>query len=482
MEGRRYYLGGGLAGRWWAGGLTKRDVGLGAAGLLVAVVLAVAGLALAEVVVVVVTGVLIGGLRMADAGGADAGARLGGWAARWLVARAGVNGHRAGEGWSRSMGRMRVLAVEAGEAELGLVELAAGRGRRWLVGVFVLAGETLGLADDAVEERACSRLGSFLNRLADHRLPVDQVDFVTRVCPARAADGSGVAGPAAAMVEGLEELAAAQATETRHWLVVRMPVDGLLERSARLSGAGGDSVVAAAFATMGEVARAAEDGEFAPAWALTPAGWAGLVRCWFDCDRAPEEALGSDRLSDAVPSFEVAAGGAAVRASGLVSDWWHSALVVPVAGWPSTPVDARFMHRLVVSVRPDTVRTVVVQFPLLPRRLAVKRARTVTAAALAAVSRATRRGEVTEGGETVRANAGAWLLEDMAEHGAAGVTPQLRVLVSARDRRGLLDARAEAEFTLDLMGFNEVAWLDGDQSRGLAATLPVAMGTRETRR
>ncbi|MDR1388270.1 MAG: hypothetical protein LBJ44_11985 [Propionibacteriaceae bacterium] len=456
------------------------------------VALVVVGHPVAPLVVVLVA---VAGFGVAKAAGwAGARGRLTRATARWLVDRAGFNGHGGGGGTPAAFGRPRVfgVAVREGQPALAVVSHPARRrsGFRRLVGdgpamtaVIGLEGVTRGIAPPAVEERAAAAFGQFLTGLADPGIPVDQVDLITRVFPAStdgfeawAAEGpasrsGGSLAEAAGLVTGL-------ASGHRSFLVARMPVGSLAERArSDLGGADRESVLEQARVTAGEVARRAKDAGLAPAWGLTR----GLLRAVVAHSFTPS--TGIDRVVEGpglpAPAFRLSGDGRALVADGPDGvSWWHSVVTVDPDGWPAEPVGADVLDRLVTGLPAAPVRTVVAQFPLVERGRAIERARGASALATANRISAQSKGQVSTGVDERHEDLGAWLLQDLTEFGAAGVLPVLRVMVSAGSASGIREARAAVETRFHELGFWGLDWRVGDQGRAVAACLPLGLGVR----
>lgn len=474
-DAKKYWITGVLSNKTglWAG-FGWRDIGIGGGALALMLVssltnqpwwltLAIAG----------VGGGALVWLRTANAVGEQVADTLSSAWYRWLIRRAGMNRHATGV--PVLVGAVQSLEVGATHDHPGVAMFAvtgAKPSQAYYTAMVFIYGSSRGAKDQEGEDRKAVDFSRFLNRLADPTYPVDQVDVVTRVAPdtlqayrdQNCASWVGPAPAVAAMMSLVTEMSG-QGMAVTSWLVIRMPV-------ARLREAAFDTVVEAAHDTVDRVIALASLHGLRPWLNATPRRVGAVLRNLYDPDHSITDLSGVAGPWDGIPPWHDE------RQYIATDKWAHSVGIVSRDGWPWLPVDADVLDQILVAPGSHTPITVQVQFSLIARQEALEKARSASAMAEGAISQNDQKRQVSTGEETDQSTA-ADVAIDTIRHGSAGVSPVIRVMVSAPDWRRLRRTREEIRTRFISAGFTSVTWCDKDQPRHMGCLWPLGRGVKQ---
>jgi hypothetical protein len=357
--------------------------------------------------------------------------------------------------------------------------------RSWFTLTIQLAGSTVGEADEDEEEGRAARFTTLLNCLGASSTPIDQVDFVTRITPARL-NAQQVWDEAHAVDaesrQALAELAAQVslvASEVTYWMVLRFPragVERYADRRDVASGGGFERVLQTIRDVTEQVLTWVEQAGLSPVRVLGPARLAALLRTILD----PSGDLDALDMGTGwqLPAFTESANRTAVS----VEDgrWLHSVAVVPANGWPLMAVDEQVLSPVLVDCSDAPYRIIQVQFPLTSTVDGIEKARTAAAIAEAKQADANTEAGVTSGEESIELASASVILDDMVAGGAA-CAPLVRIMVSATDMVALMDAREQIQERFSRK-WRALEWCDGDQVRQVLSTFPLGLGAETLQR
>lgn len=500
---RKFFLGGSvIASSWWSPD-SIAPMMIAAATAVVAMVIgfATGGPAAGALAMALVVGVWLLLFRKDTLGG-SAAAMIGPRVTRWVLKRAGWNNFDpATEDVPAALGRVRVLAQSAreGGAELAIVEhLDEG----YMSAVVWIRGRAGGIQSDTQANADATAFGRFLNGLAEDDIPVSQIDLTVRTIPADSREYLSWGEPLwgrvnEALADAMREQSDSIEVNDRYlsWLTIKMPTR-LLSQRADLMGLdpGLEAVTATAFDVVGDVARRAATAGLQPTWGMPPRTLGALLRHVMIPQYQPEDLDGIEQVWDGLRfEYGLEDRGLALEVLDPAQDfdtdaaaepdtWYHAVGEIPHDGWPKSTVDTGWLESLVIGAN-VAYRTVCVSFPLVPRITATGRARTAVAMSTAEEVKDARAGKVSTGVEADKADAARWMMTDIVSGGSSGVTPTLRVMVSAPTMRWLQTARREVEAKVrgDL-GCVKWTWRDHDHTRALMTMLPLARGVKGERR
>lgn len=377
-----------------------------------------------------------------------------------------------------AFGRVAVMGVSAeeGKPELAVIEHFDDG---YFSAVLRLNGSTIGLVDLGAQEYQAQQFGQFLRALAERGV-VDQVDLAQRAFPgdrsghdAWRADHQPKDPRLAGILDELASLTEDSTDSYAAWMVIRMPVHKIRELVTSEGAAPTTEALAnAAFDMVGQVGRLAQQHGLSPAFGVPPRSLGAMLRHLYNPDHGIDDLEGIDKTWDGIPAYELDHHGRALSAEG----WLHSVGDIPHDGWPVNILTPRFLEDLVIGTRAKH-RLIVAQFPVVRAHQATERALVAATAALA--DKRSKLGQVSAGIEDKAANASQWMLGDITNGGASGVLPTLRVLVSAKTRRELNDARADVErVARGAMGCLNWHWRDHDHARAMVTVAPLGRGVK----
>lgn len=441
---------------------------------------------------VIVAGVVWWALRRQTAVGESWTGALG-EELRWRVARRqGTDVFEPDAGYATrpvplELGSVRFMGVAATEdgPELSVV----GHGLDCLTTVLEVVGGGEGMREIAQTNAASARFGRLLSRLARPDLPVEQVDFSTRVMPVESADYEqwitdrlrpGLSPELRDSMTALAAQAAWSGESYRSWITVRMSYAGLSAKTARRGvPVTPENVAETAFEVTGEVSRAAARAGLTVRAGLGPRRLGALLRHLYvpslSMDNLAE--LGGARDGFVAYNAEGPAHRAGFEAYGPDgSTWWHATATIPRDGLPLSDVGVRWMECLVTDVTPPIIRTVTTQFRLVAKPEARARAAAALTLDKAAIIKDAKAGVVSTGEKEAQASVPQTILSDLLHEDAAGVETAVRATVSAPTHDDLLTTREVLESAAQDGGITHVKWHDTRHHHAHVLTLPFARG------
>jgi hypothetical protein len=483
---REYFLAG------WAsskpsvfGWLRGYELGMAVASIVLALLLSLSGQSVWGLVVMVTAVVMAGAIRGLQARKLVRGDTRAAWPVRAAISWSGIGTHTSGVPTVLSQSTIIGFTPDDGHGgELAILEHPAGgvlglRGRREQVVVIALDGPKLGVSTPAAEDARATSFGRLANGLAAAAMPVAGVDLVTRVTawdPGTYLDWVDDRTPTGLLRDQAHELAsiaAGVASSFHSWLVIRLD-HSRLGGFRSLTGVGAKGVEAmcgAAWDVVDQVVRLAKTNGLTPKRVLTPVMVGALTRSWLDPSLDPNvtDGIDPDQPWTALPGWKTLPDGMAVQGS---RDYWaHVAGWIPVTSWPSEPVTADVFSGF-VDATDCPVRSITVSFRFTDRRTALATARLNSAVGQAEEVKKQNKGVVTDGTGDDQSDAATAALRSII-HGSAGVTPLIRVMASAPSMRGLRTAQMSMDSAMASMGFTDVTWGRGDQTRQVMAASPL---------
>lgn len=409
---------------------------------------------------------------------------------RWRVARR--------QGWDRydpleagrtplETGSLRFVGVSA--TETGRELSVTFHGLEYATTVLEVVGGGDGMREMLQTNAAGARFGRLLARLARPDLPVDQVDFSTRVLPVRPDDytewiqsrlAPGIRPELADSMNDLAEQAAWSGEAYRSWITIRMPRSALVEKSARTIGRTDEEAVAeTAFDTTAAVARAAVQAGLTVRAGMGPRHVGALIRHLYLPSYGFDDQTDIAGARDGFTAYDATGPGHRLGFEAVDQDgttWWHATMTVPRDGLPLAPVGVRWLECLVTDVNPPVLRTVTSQFRLVPKREARTRAATALTMDQAAIRKDARRGVVSTGEKEAQATVPQMVLDDLLHEDAAGAEPLVRVTVSAPSLEELVSAREVLESAAQDGGITRVRWHETRHQQAQIFSLPLGKG------
>lgn len=475
---RQFYLAGTLASTPTLNTSLRRDVITGAVGAVVGLGLSFTGHPVPGGVVVLVAGGLILLFHKRDQFGAASADKAAGLLVRWVVAP--FNRHQTGSK-PHLLARVRLLRVARSETS-GEMAMFMQRGRRRrdraLTTILRLEGQTIGVATDTQEDTWAARVGSVFKKLTEPGIGIEQADVITRIRPHRPEQSGDPE------TQELYDRVAATAQDYEHWLVLRMPGRALGDNLAAWAI---EELCDVAWERTDQVARVARAAGMKPDQVVGPRRAAALLQSCFNPDLSVDdlpELQADDDPFTRLPSFTLSPDKTALVVDARTPDdpermWWHTVATIPADGWPTTTVPGVWIEQLLRDLDAAPWRTIIVQNRLLAKHQAVKKARIATAVAMAQEITEERQTDVSTGEGADKADAGAWVVQDLRNQ-SAGDAIVMRILLSYPGETGLRVAREALATRLFDMGFEQVDWdEDGDQARAFMACLPLTLGVAE---
>ncbi|MDT0319301.1 hypothetical protein [Streptomyces millisiae] len=387
------------------------------------------------------------------------------------------------------LGEVRVLGYAppaAPSSPMALIHHRDMRHRSWAGGHLTATFEIAGGGDGLLPTRAVNTAGYLFERLlgglSGANVPVDQLDLCTRVLPVHTDTyRTHLAGLLTADVpprlrrsmRQLAGYAAGNTEEYRSFATVRMPLDQL---AGRLSEPGDlEALCAETFAVLGDVVgRVGRAGHPLRA-VLGPRRLGALIRHLHDPDRDIDDLDGIDSVADGWSGTRVP-GRDWARTEGVSRPWYHAVASVPRDAWPLQPVNARWMEHLVTGVHPATIRTVQVQWRLVPKVSAREKARLALTYDTADRHGERRRGQVSTGVSEASMSSSRRVLDDLLTPVVGGAHPAVRVHVSALNPQELAAARLRVTAAAESGGVTRLRWHTYRHHQALLTTLPLARG------
>lgn len=406
--------------------------------------------------------------------------------------RAGGPEFVPGSALPAEVGEIRALAYAAPLAPaspMAIIHHKDHRSRSWATGHLTATFEIQGAGDGLLPVRATNTAGLLFERLlgglASAEIPVDQVDIATRVLPVHPAAyqehmASMVVPTAPELLQSsMRELAGYAAGNTegyRSYCTLRIPLARLV---ASVQGGPADleRICAETFDLVGEVTRRVHAAGYSLRAVLGPRRLGALIRHLHDPDMDPDVLDGVSCVADGWSYIRWNERDHA-RIEGAARSWYHAVAHVPRDAWPAQAVNARWMEHLVTRVNPATIRTVQVQFRLIPKTKAREIARIGLTYDTATARGAQKKGRVSTGETEASMTASRRLLHDLMRPVVAGTYPTVRVMVSAPDLDLLTAARRRITSAGENGGITRLKWSDYRHGRAMLTTLPMARGVK----
>ncbi|MDT0342712.1 hypothetical protein [Streptomyces litchfieldiae] len=222
------------------------------------------------------------------------------------------------------------------------------------------------------------------------------------------------------------------------------------------------------------------DGSGAPATrcaVLGPRRLGALIRHLHDPDLDIDELDGIESVLDGWSQTRTP-GRDWVRTEGVHRPWFHAVASVPRDAWPLQPVTARWMEHLVTGIHPATIRTVQVQWRLVPKVLARERARLALTYDTADRHGERRRGQVSTGVSEASMSSSRRVLQDLLTPVVGGTHPAVRLHLSAPSTTELAAARVRLVAAAEDGGVTRLRWHAHRHHQALLTALPLARGIK----
>lgn len=390
-----------------------------------------------------------------------------------------------------AIGQLRELDVATGAGTVSLVH-HPDRRRGFEKGYFTGSLEVIGGGDGIQEIHEVNsqgiRFGRILKNLASPRVPVDQVDFDTRVLATdpgeyrRHVESLLKAEIGAELEESMRELTeigAAASESYRSFVTVRMPLDQVI--SSTMGREDLDGVVDAATEALRLAAERLMRGGYDVRSVMSPRRVGAFIRHTYVPSYGVDQLDGLETVADAFAFFGYDHGqsGRSLRVeAGDHGEWYHAVASIPMDGWPLAEVGVRWLEGLVTDTERAVIRTVRAQHRLIPRREARDRAAIGRTLDEADLHRQAKREQTSTGELEEQASAADRLLRDLRTDGAAGDLPAVRILVSGRSRHELEDARSVIEGAVDDMSIQRLRWYDKCHDLAMVTLLPMGRGVK----
>jgi len=374
------------------------------------------------------------------------------------------------------MDPLRLLAVPASDgSELAVLDYPEA-----MVCVLEISGHRTGVqpADDLAREQR--KMNAVHKTLADPKVAIDQVDWLTLVRPENPEEiamGVQVADDLPETIKAAaEELSwmIASHTETMYsYLVIRFNKDLLYERVAKppfseFSGA------EAAYDAVSIVARKLETNGIFVKGALGPAEVSALIRAIVVPHRSPYDLEGCEEgIFASCPSW--------IRQDTMLfsscddRSWWHASASFGLFDWPLSPVRGRWLEPLVFGVGLGP-RTVVSQVKIIRRHKAREFAKDQLTTAASERLKNDESGKVDAGEAWSQETVATEVAQDIVLNGQVGIIPAVRIMISANSPRGVKNAMADvASIADDSMNAEGITMDDTRPGVGLLHCLPLGM-------
>ncbi|MEO3756510.1 SCO6880 family protein [Streptomyces sp. B6B3] len=399
-----------------------------------------------------------------------------------------------GESLPREVGDIRVLAYAppaAPDSPMALIHHRDHRHRSWASGRLTATFEITGGGDGLLSTREVNTAGyqfeRLLGGLAGANIPVDQLDICTRVLPVHPdtyrAHMAALLAPdipprLRASMHQLAGYAAGTTEEYRSFATVRIPLPQLAQRIAEPTDL--DGLCAETFNVLGDVvARVGRAGHPLRA-VLGPRRLGSLIRHLHDPDLDIDLLDGITTVTDGWSQIRVP-GRDWVRTESVNDThrpWYHAVASVPRDAWPLQPVTARWMEHLVTGISPATIRTIQVQWRLVPKVSARERARLALTYNTADRHGERRRGQVSTGVSEAAMSSSSRVLHDLLTPVVGGTFPAIRVHVSAPTPQELAAARVRVTAAAETGGLTRLRWHHHRHHQALLLALPMARGIK----
>lgn len=389
------------------------------------------------------------------------------------------------------IGPLREIDAPTALGDFSLLHHAAPNGS-WdhghLTGMFEVIGDGDGLRETQETNAGGRKFGTVLRTLSAPQIPIDQLDMDTRAMPTDPSEYrahvASLLSPSCpprlrSSMEEVTEVGVGFSETYRSFVTVRMPLDQVRAKTY------GEEDLAGVVDTATEALRTAAErfmhNGFEVRTVLGPRRVAAYIRHTYVPSWSPDDLSGLETLADAWAFFGYDHGdhrGRSLRVEALdKGEWWHAVATIPVDAWPTNEVSVRWLEGLVTDTSSAVIRTVRAQHRLVSKRTARERAAVGLTIDEADLYKEAKRGQASTGETEAQASAARRVLEDL-RGGAAGDVPAVRVLVSARDRFDLEDARGVIEAAADDMGIHRLHWYDRRHDLAMALMCPFGKGVK----
>jgi hypothetical protein len=356
---------------------------------------------------------------------------------------------------------------------------------------YAVDGQLQGLAGDHTVDQAAQAFGELLARYGSPLSLPSRLQTVTRVVPVDSArheewvlDQLDPAAPEALLAsydDVVRELGRGGLVQ-RHYVVVRWPLTSQFTAAAARYGDGLEGWIALMEQQTGAVARHLSAARFRGVRPLSAAQLAAVLRHLQHPDW-PIDQAGDVSLEPWMASQD-SWSATTVRdldPNGVVQEWWHRTAVIPVETLQTGPRTSLWLAPVLGRLPVPVIRTVSLQVDVIPAPEARRAARVDVTADMAAIIDRQAGGGLTDEETAVAMEAARTRLADLSpgsgHHGAAWCG---HVTVSARTREDLAMACLRVAEAASASGIEALRWLDTQQAAGLASTMPVARGMKQS--
>lgn len=372
---------------------------------------------------------------------------------------------------------LRVVGVPAGDgSELAVLEYPGS-----MVCILEISGNGHGVKAAEEHHREDSRVIAVHRALADPKVCVEQVDWLTLVRPehpdAIAASMNELAedqpDPLVVSAAELPWRVADKSERFFSYLVVRFDTNRLFEKVAQPPFTE-SSGVEAAYDAAGHVARILNGKGITVVSALGPGEVSALTRAILAPHRSPNDLDGCNRgFWDSCPAWTREQD--LIRTEDGDQQWWHTTAAFGLHDWPIAPVRGRWLEPLVFGFGLGP-RTVISQIKMVPRYKAREFAKSQLTTAQSKRLERARKGEVDGGEAWSEESVATDVAQDIILHGQLGIIPAVRVLVSGQSPRQTRQLREEVGTVAgDAMNGEGITYDDTRPGVGLLHCLPLGM-------
>lgn len=353
--------------------------------------------------------------------------------------------------------------------------------------VFVVevVGGGEGIRRDAETVRRDRDFSRLLRACSRPTTCVDQLDFVTLVRPESRERVRSVLHPPAPRVPGhlrssmleVADRIADESETTRSWAVIRLSIDRLMDYVARPPFTA-DSAPAAGMLGLSRVIGLMNDAGLRTVRVLDADQLAALSRAVLCPDYGPDDVTGlADGFWASMPAWQRSRDGSAVRVEGPNGPWWLSTGGFGRQDWPVESVPSRWMEPLVFgrsgSGAISGPRIIVAKYRLLTpaRSHAIASSQKTTASSH--LYRQQHTGDVNQDEAEESLQIATRTRRDVVRSAAAGVVPQVRVLITGRDEFDLRLRREQMDAVIADMSAAGFTWDKARPGPGILDALPI---------
>ncbi|MFG3259051.1 SCO6880 family protein [Streptomyces sp. NPDC048172] len=272
----------------------------------------------------------------------------------------------------------------------------------------------------------------------------------------------------------LAQAVSTSAEEHRYYVTIHAAYTRDVAADAADRGKGDEGLAAVMAASVEELWSRCEDAELSVIAPLDEARLTAFIRNSYDPDH-PIWDTDLPRQHAFPRNVDIRDGRhLAARAAGSTGCWYHA--TAAVVAWPSTPVGPSFLSPLLIGM-PDVVRTFAITQDLEPNDEAVGRMLAEDTNNRAEMHRDAQKGKNIDPRDMVARDATASRGLELARSGAAGAAVVGYLTVSARTATELERVKRTAA-SRARSALLRIEWLNLEQARAFANTLPFAGGIR----